>query len=226
MRFASKMIPAFIVLIFVGTQCSKNITEPAQETQEEAYYTESQQLADDIDDLEELALTDSTENIERHLRRALFKLERLLDKVGFIVRRHENEAARVLYEEARVAQQNARDAAQTGNYEEAFDYIKESMYFAVEALKLIKEDIQERREEIAQKLGEGIEAVGTLLAEIEAALPNLEDERVEKIYNKASRHFEAAKKALELGRLVRSGFHLRESHRLARIALKIINESG
>lgn len=226
MRFASKMIPAFIVLIFVGTQCSKNITEPDQEVQEDAYYTESLQLSDEIDNLEELALLDSPENIEQHLRKALYKLDRLLDKVGFILRRHENEAARVLYEEARGAQQNARDAAQAGNYEEAFDYVKESRYFAVEALKLIKEDIQEHREEIAQRLEEGIEAVGTLLEEIETALPNLEDERVEKIYNKASRHLEAAKKALEEGRLIRSGFHLREAHKLARIALRIIDGSG
>ena len=51
-------------------------------------------------------------------------------------------------------------------------------------------------------------------------------DEIEKIYTKASRHLEAAKKALEKGRLIRSGFHLREAHKLARIALKIIDGSG
>lgn len=226
MRKPLRLIPVLLILVLFGNQCSKDISGPEQDVDEETIYNEAIQLSVEIDNLEEIALTGSTKNVERHFRKAMHRLNGLLERVGRILRRHENDAAKVLFAEARDARGKAVESAKAGNFEEAFDFVKESRYFAVEALKLVKDQIQEEREQIIQRLQEGVEAVKGLLGEIEAALPDVDDERVQKIYDKANLHFEAGQKALDDERLRRAGFHLREAGRLAHLALRIINDGG
>ena len=230
MKIHSRITLTLIILIFISIQCSKNTTGPesGQESPQEDIshiYSEVEQMGDEIDGLEELALTDSTDRIEHLLQRALRRLDLMLDRASLIVIRHDNEEAESLYELAREAQRNAIDAFNAENYEQAFDFVKESRHYALEALRLIKEDIEERREDIVLRLEQGIRDVQAALDQISAALENQENERVERIYNKASGHFNATREALDQGRLRRAGFHLREARMLAHLALRILNSS-
>ena len=230
MKINSRIILTLIFLIFIMIQCSKNTTGPQsvpESSQEDLseIYIEVEQMGDEIDGLEELALTDSTDRIEHLLQRALRRLDWMLDRASLIIIRHDNEEAESLYELARQAQRNAIDAFNADNYEQAFDFVKESRHYTLEALRLIKEDIEERREDIALRLEQGIRDVQALLDQVSAALENQENERVERIYHKAAGHLGAARETLDQGFLRRAGFHLREARMLAHLALRILNPS-
>ena len=230
MKIYSRTIVTLIFLVFVSIQCSKNTTGPEsvpESSQEDLseIYNEVEQMGDEIDGLEELALTDSTDRIEHLLQRAMRRLDRMLDRASIIIIRHDNEEAESLYELARQAQRNAIEAFDAENYEQAFDFVKESRHYALEALRLIKGDVEENREEIAQQQEQGIQDVQALLDEVSAALENQENERVEKIYNKAAGHLNSASEALEQEQLRRTRFHLREARMLAHLALRILNPS-
>lgn len=216
----------FLILVFTVIHCSKNPTEQGRSSETSEEIAEVLALGSEIDSLEELALTKTTgDSVGHHLWRALRRLDSMLKRVRFIVMRHDNEEAKALYEQARDAQKKALEAARIDSFEVAFDHVKESRYLAIEAVKLIKEDNQEQREEMIQRLREEIEEVRTLLDEVRTALQDQENRQALRVYERARSHFHSVGDAMQDHRYRRAGFHLRRAKILARIALKILENS-
>lgn len=229
MKLLLKLTLMLIVVAFINTQCDKNPvetdTEAGVEFSLEEEYAAAVDLGVEIDGLEEVALTDSSDNKAAILLRAFLRLDKLLDKTHRVLENHPNDEAQTLYDLARDAQQRAQDAAANGDIDQAFFLIKESRYFAIEALKIIREEIQLTEEEIIAKLNEGITEVQALMYEISTALAATPNEKAQRVYDRASNHLQKAQDALAATEFRRAGFHLREARRLAHIAQRIINNT-
>ncbi len=227
MKTLLRLTLLLIAVAFINTQCDKNpadtgVDEGVEFSLDEEYAAVSV-LGAEIDGLEELALTDSSEHAARMLLRAFLKLDRLLDKTHRILENHPNDDAIILYDLARDAQQRAQDAAAVPDAEQAFFLIKESRYFALEALKLVRGDIEEKKEEIIARLEAGITEVQALMYELSTALAATPNENAQRVYDRAAIHLQKAQEKLTAEELRRAGFHLREARRLAHLAERILN---
>jgi|GEM_PF-1384513 len=230
MKNAMKAMLVLALFVFAFTQCDKTPSEPEAEQsvgQEEvlAVYAEAEVIGVEIDAIEDSAFTDSTEFLERRARRALRRLTFMLNQVGPVVMWYGDEEAKALIQLAREAQHDAVEAIEAGDYEGAFEYIQESAFYAMEAMKLVREDIEEQKEQIIQRLQQGIENTQGLLDDVRAALEGEENEKAERLYNRATSHLGLAQEALEIERLRRAGYHLRMANRLAHMALHVLDHS-
>ena len=230
MKNTMKAMLVLALFVFALTRCDKTPSEPEAEQsvgQEDvlAVYTEAEVIGVEIDAIEDSAFTDSTDFLKRRARRALRRLTYMLNQVGPVVMWYGDEEAKALIQLAREAQNDAVEAIEAGDYEGAFEYIQESAFYAMEALKLVREDIEEQKEEIIRRLQQGIGNTQGLLDDVRAALEEVENERAERLYNRATSHLGLAQEALEIERLRRAGFHLRMATRLAHMALHVIERS-
>lgn len=212
-------------LFFIVTQCSKNPTAVDQKTPDANTMQELYTLESEIDTEHESVLTDTTdENLEKRFRYALFKLNKLLRKARRFVIISENEEAKQILEEAYTARNNAVETVKQEDYELAFEYIKESAYLAIEAVKLIREEVKETIQDIQEKLVEKRVELKELLDDIKNDLNNQNKPRARYVYRKAVYHYQKSGEALHQMQLRKTGFHIRESFKLAYFAQRILQE--
>lgn len=221
MRTCMKSMLAFLLMLFFITQCSKDTSvTPESETDPTL---EIMEMANEIDALDDVAFTDSSDvDRPRLLRRALFRLDELLDQVHILLVRHDNAEADSLYRSAREAQKNAIEAARIDSFHVAFDFIKESQHLALEAVRLIKGDVREDREAMLRRLREEMAEVRLMLDEIEVLLVGQTNERAEMAFRRAKQHFRMANEAIQDRKLRDAGFHVLRSKRYAQLALRIL----
>ncbi|MFH1942637.1 MAG: hypothetical protein ABIL68_11105 [bacterium] len=221
MKTCIKAMLTFLLMLFFITQCSKD-TSVAPETETDPTL-EIMEMANEIDALDDVAFTDSSDvDRPRLLRRALFRLDELLDQVHILLVRHDNAEADSLYRSAREAQKNAIEAARIDSFHVAFDFIKESQHLALEAVRLIKGDVREDREAMLRRLREEMAEVRLMLDEIEGLLVGQTNERAEMAFRRAKQHFRMATEAIQDRKLRDAGFHVLRSKRYAQLALRIL----
>jgi len=222
MKNSMTLLLISLIAIFSVFQCSKeHAVQPELQTDP---YTEILEINIEIDLLDDMALSDaSDQEIGGHLRRALQRLERLINRAIVIVRHSQSDEAKELIRQALDAQHNAIMAAKSGDYEAAFDYVKESAYLAIEAVKLAREEIIERREEIIERLKVESQDVKELLELVAELLDEQEHPRAEKLYKRSCYHFRLAVEELREHHLRKAGFHLKRSKKYAHWALRILN---
>jgi hypothetical protein len=221
MKTCIKAMLTFLLMLFFITQCSKD-TPVTPETETDPTL-EIVGIANEIDAMDEVAFTDSSDvDRPRLLRRALARLDELLDRVHVLVARNDNAEADSLYRSAREAQKNAIEAARIDSFHVAFDFIKESRHLALEAVKLIKGDIREDRAAMLRRLREEMAAVRSMLDEIEVLLVGQTNERAEMAFTRAKQHLRMANGAIQDGKLREAGFHVSRSKQYAQLALRIL----
>ncbi len=230
MRNIETFMMVLVSLIFIGIQCTKNPVESQSVTDlsNDDPFIQITTLANEIVELDESALTDSSTNaIPRRLHMALEKLDDMLNQVRIVVMASEIDDATMLYQEARVAQQRAIDAARDGHYKKVFGFIRESQFLAQEAIRLIKGEMtpDEIKEAVLQHLIEKKEHVQILLNEVDTLLEELENNYAQRLYERAALHFEIAEEALSSKELRRAHFHLEKAEEYSQRALKILNQS-
>jgi len=229
MKIQMTYVLVMLFLIFMGTQCTKNPVEsPAiTDLSNDDPYIQIATLANEIVELDESALTDSsTDAIPRRLRIALEKLDDMLNRVRIVVMASEIDDAIMLYQEARVAQQRAINAARDEHYRRAFGFVRESQFLAQEAIRLVKGEMtsEEIKEIVSQRLTEKKEHVQILLGEVGALLEGQENDYAQKLYERATLHFEMAEEALSSSELRRAHFHLAKALEYAQRSLRILNQ--
>ncbi len=214
-------------LVFIVTQCSKNSTSTNPEEQIENSIEELYILESEIDLEHESILTDTTyENLIKRFKIALLKLNKLLQKARKFVIINDNEEAKEILEKAYEAKDNAIQAVQQEQYEEAFDYIKESAYLAIEAVKLVREEMHDKLKNVKEKLIDKRIELKEFLDEVKNNLENQENPRVLYVYRKAVYHYLKSGEALRNNQLRKAGFHIRESFKLVRFTLRLLEEGN
>ncbi|MBN2029661.1 hypothetical protein JW824_05395 [bacterium] len=226
-RMTSLLI--FLLLVFMVTQCTKNPTEsePVMELLDDESFTEIIALANEIEQLDELGLTDdSPDGMPNRLRMALVKLDEMLNRVRVVVMASEIDDAIMLYQEARAAQQRAIHTSHEGDYRRAFGFIRESHFLAQEAVRIVKGEMtsEEIKGAVLQRLVEKKEGVQGLLDEVSALLEGHEYDYAQRLYERAVLHLELAEEALSANELRRGYFHLTKAEEFAQRALRILNQ--
>ncbi len=216
-----------LTFLFIITQCSKNPVSGIVDDKVDDPSSEILQLESEIDLEHESALMDTTdENLERRFRIAIHKLNRLLRKAHKFVMLSDNDEAKELLGEAYQARENAIESAENGQYDEAFDYIKESVYMAIEAVKLVKDEVIEKLKEIEKRLIDRMAQLKDLLEEVKTQLEAQENPIANRVFIRALHHFREAGDALREHKLRHAGFHIRESFKLAHLALRILQNNS